>query len=154
MQEAVASYAARAAKKMRRQNLATAHVALFLETNSFKANEPQYHVTRALCLPVAMANTPATQAAANAIRAVWKDGYRYKKAGIILLDLGKPDLVQGDLWTWLDIARSKSPMKIIDNINVRTGATRLLMRRQDEASLGSYGGSSFLLATRWIGTSC
>jgi DNA polymerase V len=59
MEEAVASYVARAAEKIRRQNLATGHIAVFVETNRFKPTDPQYNVTRAIRLPVASADTAA-----------------------------------------------------------------------------------------------
>jgi DNA polymerase V len=118
LSEAVASYTARAAEKMRRQSLATAHVAVFVETNSFKPAHPQYHATRAVRLPVATADTSALgQAAARALRALWKDGYRYKKAGVMLLDLVPASRVQGDLWTAPDAPRSKALMRALDSLN-------------------------------------
>jgi DNA polymerase V len=126
MEEAVASYAARAAEKMRRQHLATAHVCVFVETNPFKPNEPQYHASRAIRLPVATANTSnIAQAAVKALLALWKEGYRYKKAGIMLLDLGKADLVQGDLWTNPDSDKSKRLMGLMDSLNAQYGRDTL-----------------------------
>jgi DNA polymerase V len=116
--EAVASYTARAAEKMRRQSLATAHVAVFVETNSFKPTDPQYHATRAVRLPIASADTGVLgEAAAQALRMLWKDGFRYKKAGVMLLDLGPANRVQGDLWTAPDTPRSKALMNALDSLN-------------------------------------
>lgn len=118
LSEAVASYTARAAEKMRRQSLATAHVAVFVETNSFKPADPQYHATRAVRLPVASADTGVLgEAAARALRMLWKDGYRYKKAGVMLLDLGPASRVQRDLWTAPDTPRSKALMNALDSLN-------------------------------------
>ena len=118
LREAVASYTARAAEKMRRQSLATAHVAVFVETNSFKPADPQYHATRAVRLPVASADTGVLgEAAALALRLLWKDGFRYKKAGVILLDLDRASRVQGDLWTAPDTPRSKALMHALDSLN-------------------------------------
>ena len=99
--EAVASYTARAAEKMRRLSLATAHIAVFVETNSFKPSDAQYHATRAVRLPVASANSGTLAiAAARALRLLWKDGYRYKKAGVMLLDLVPASKVQGVSGLW------------------------------------------------------
>ncbi|MEA2950929.1 MAG: polymerase [Alphaproteobacteria bacterium] len=118
LSEAVASYTARAAEKMRRQSLATAHLAVFVETNSFKPTDPQYHATRAVRLPVASADTGVLgEAAAQALRMLWKDGYRYKKAGVMLLDLVRASRVQGDLWTTPDTPRSKALMDALDSLN-------------------------------------
>jgi len=122
MEEAVASYVARAAEKMRRQNLATAHLSVFVETNRFKPTDPQYNVTRAIRLPVASADTGTLAKAANtAIRAIYKSGFRYKKAGVMLLDLAPAERVQGDLWTAPDNSRSKALMKALDSLNAYYG---------------------------------
>jgi hypothetical protein len=56
---------ARAAEKMRRQSLASAHVSVFLETNRFRPDRPQYHPTLVMRLPVASADTGT--------RASWND---------------------------------------------------------------------------------
>jgi DNA polymerase V len=126
MEEAVASYAARACEKMRRQNLATAHVSVFVETNSFKASDPQYHASRAVRLPVASASTSTiAQAAARALNVLWREGFRYKKAGVMLLDLGPAAKVQGDLWTSPDTARSKALMRAMDGLNAHYGRDTL-----------------------------
>jgi DNA polymerase V len=88
MEEAVASYVARAAKKMRRQGVATAQLSVFVETNRFNPTDPQYNVTRSIRLPVASADTGTLARAANhVILAIHQTGFRYKKADAMLLDL-------------------------------------------------------------------
>jgi hypothetical protein len=47
LEEAVSVYAARAAEKVRRQNLATASIAVWVQTNSFKPSERQYSAAKA-----------------------------------------------------------------------------------------------------------
>jgi DNA polymerase V len=126
MEEAVASYASRACEKMRRQSLATAHVSVFFETNRFKPDDPQYNPTRSMRLPVATADTGTVVKAAGCLaRAMWKDGYRYKKSGVMLLDLAPASVVQGDLWTAPDSARSKALMKAMDSLNAHYGRDTL-----------------------------
>ena len=88
MQEAVASYTMRAAEKLRRQALATAHLAVFIETNRFKPGERQHFASKPVQLPVATSDSAKLIRAARAgITALWRPGYRYKKAGVLLLDL-------------------------------------------------------------------
>jgi DNA polymerase V len=48
-------------------------------------------------------------------------GFRYKKAGVMLLDLAPATTVQGDLWTTPDTGRSKSLMKALDSLNAYYG---------------------------------
>jgi DNA polymerase V len=55
--EAVASYTARAAEKLRRQHLATASLMVFVETNRFKPEDAQHYAARPVRLPVATSDT-------------------------------------------------------------------------------------------------
>jgi DNA polymerase V len=57
LREAVASYTARAAEKLHRQHLATAHLMVFIETNRFKPEEAQHYATRTVHLPVATSDS-------------------------------------------------------------------------------------------------
>ena len=126
MEEAVATYIARAAQKMRRQDLAAGHLSVFLETNRFKPNDPQYNPTSSARLPVATANT-ATLAlwARRILRSIWKPGFQYKKAGVVLLDLVSADKVQGNLFTAPDSVRSRTLMKLLDETNAHHGRDTL-----------------------------
>jgi DNA polymerase V len=88
LEEAVSIYTARAAEEMRRQNLVTASPAVWIETNSFKPEQRQYHASKSVRLPVASADTGKLIAAAmTALGITFKPGYRYKKAGVTSLDL-------------------------------------------------------------------
>jgi len=79
LEEAVSVYTARAAEKMRRQNLATVSIAVWVQTNSFKPDERQYRASKAVRLPVATADTGKLIAAATAgLGIIFKPGYRYK----------------------------------------------------------------------------
>ena len=99
LEEAVSVYTARAAEKMGRQNLATASLAVWVQTNSFKPTERQYSASRAVRLPLATADTGKLIAAATAaLGIIFKPGYRYKKAGVTFLDLVAADRVQGGLF--------------------------------------------------------
>ena len=91
-------------------------------SNPFKPNEPQYHASQLVTLPVATSSTPKLiQAALHGLRAIWKSGVRYKKAGVLLLDLSAATHVQGDLWTAADDNRSKALMGALDSLNGRYG---------------------------------
>ena len=122
MEEAVASYTARAAEKLRRQKLATAHLVVFIETNRFKPDDPQHYAARPVKLPVATCDTgKLIKAALAGLRAAWRDGYRYKKAGVLLLDLHPAAAVQEGLFDKPDDARRKALMRTLDRLNRRFG---------------------------------
>ena len=106
MQEAVAAYTMRAAERMRRRALATAHLAVFIETNRFKPGERQHFALKPVQLPVATNDSAKLIRAAYAgIAALWRPGYRYKKAGVLLLDLHPAQAVQEGLFEKRDTAR-------------------------------------------------
>jgi DNA polymerase V len=126
MREAVSTYAARAAEKIRRQRLAAAQVSVFIQTNPFK-DGAQYYATRAVRLPVASADTSKLLRAAHAaLTAIWKDGYQYKKAGVMLLDLAPARSVQGDLWDAPDAPSRQHLMRALDTINMEYGRDTLV----------------------------
>lgn len=122
MEQAVATYAARAAEKMRRQRLATSSLVVFVLTNKFKPTDPQYTVQQLVQLPVATADTAKLIRAARwGLSKIWKDGFRYKKAGVMLLDLGPASNVQTDLFHQPDDGRSRARMAALDALNARFG---------------------------------
>ena len=122
LREAVASYTARAAEKLRRQNLATASLMVFIETNRFKAEDAQHYAARPVRLPVATSDSARLIGAALAgLAAIWRDGYRYKKAGVVLLDLHPAASVQEGLFDKKDDARRVMLMRSVDRLNIRFG---------------------------------
>ena len=118
LREAVASYTARAAGKLRRQHLATAHLMVFVETNRFKPDEAQHCATRPVHLPVATSDSGKLIGAALArLASIWRDGYRYKKAGVVLFDLHPAAMVQEGLFDKADNPRCVALMRTIDRLN-------------------------------------
>jgi DNA polymerase V len=120
--ESVAVFTSRAAEKMRRQNLATASLAVFVATNAFKPADPQYAASKNVRLPVATADTGKLIGAAHtALSLLYRPGFLYKKAGVTFLDLMPADRVQGGLFDAPDDARSKARMLALDDLNARYG---------------------------------
>jgi DNA polymerase V len=73
-------------------------------------------------LPVATADTGKLIAAARrGLGAIYRHGYRYKKAGILLLDLTPAAAVQGGLFDAADTPRARARMRAIDGLNRRFG---------------------------------
>jgi DNA polymerase V len=122
LEEAVATYTSRAAEKLRGQGLAANRVVVFAHTNRFRPDDPQYGAERTVSLPVATADTGRLIAAANrGLGAVYRPGYRYKKAGIMLLDLVPAAKVQGSLFDAPDTQLSTARMRAVDALNRRFG---------------------------------
>ncbi|MEP6959642.1 MAG: hypothetical protein ABI980_13015 [Nitrospirota bacterium] len=87
MEEAVTSCASRVAEKLRGEGLSVTVLTVFLMTNQFK-DEPQYNNALTIKLPVATDNThELIRSALHGIGKVYREGYRYKKAGVMLTGL-------------------------------------------------------------------
>ena len=125
MEEAVSSYVSRAAEKLRGEGLAVTVLNVFLMTNEFK-DEPQYRNSVTCSVPVGTDTTSELiRAALRGLRTIYRDGYRYKKAGVMFTALVPTSQVQPDLFDRQDRPRSKRLMGALDAINDRWGAGTL-----------------------------
>jgi DNA polymerase V len=122
MREAVATYTTRAAEKLRRHDMAAGVVTVFLMTNRF-TEEPQYSQSVTMPLPVATQDTAELiRYALHGIEHVFREGYRYQKAGVILTALVPAHQVQTYLFDQKDRERSQQLMAAIDAINREWGS--------------------------------
>lgn len=122
LEQAVSSHVERAAEKLRRQKLCASVLSVFVRTNPFKPQETQYSASYAVTLPVATSDTAVLlQAAAFAVNRLWRNGYRYKKAGVELFEIGAADCVQRDLWVAPDTPRRAALMASLDRVNAEHG---------------------------------
>lgn len=125
MEEAVSSYVTRAAEKLRREQLAVTNLTVFLHTNQFK-EVAQYNNSLTVKIPVATDTThELITAALQGMRKIWREGYAYKKAGVMFLGLVPASQVQGDLFDGKDRTRPKKLMAALDSINARFGSGTL-----------------------------
>src|SRR6266446_9931097 len=121
MREAVATYTTRAAEKLRRHHVAAGVLTVFLMTNRF-TEEPQYSNSVTLPLPVATQDTAElSRYALRGVEQIYREGYRYKKAGVILTALVPAHQVQTHLFDQHDRERSRQLLAAIDAINTQWG---------------------------------
>ena len=90
-------------------------------TPPFRVDEPQYHPSLAVPLPLATADTPRLiRAALAGLGALYRPGYRYQRAGVLLLDLAPAGARSGELFAPLTAAgeaRREGVMTVMDDIN-------------------------------------
>ena len=127
LQEAVASYVERAGEKLRRQGSESGAVYVFLETNRFKEQEPQYNAGKTIPLAVPSDDTRLLiQAAMRGLKTIFRPGYRYKKAGIMLTLLSGKGERQATLFdNPVENARSSRLMAAMDAANREFGRDTL-----------------------------
>jgi len=118
--EAVAAYVARAAEKLRHQHSLAGMLQVYIRTNPFKDNAPQYHPGLTIPLPEATDDTLRLIRAAHwGLRKIYRPGYAYQKAGIALLDLRPRAQAQMDLFS---TRPDRAPlMRVMDQINATYG---------------------------------
>lgn len=137
LRESVASYLGSAAEKLRRQNSVAGAVYVFVLTNRFKEDEPQYNAGITVPMDDATDDTLAlTSAALRGLAAIFRPGFRYKKTGVMLTLLSDKAARQATLFDD-PVARAKSEklMKAMDAINhefgrgtLRSGASGVVQR--------------------------
>ncbi|MFC1490526.1 Y-family DNA polymerase [Candidatus Latescibacterota bacterium] len=125
MQEAVSVYTTRAAEKLRAENSAAGVIMVFMMTNRFK-DEPQYSRSTIVELPV---QTDCTQEliryALQGVEKIFRRGYSFKKAGVVLARIVPENQIQTDLFDTRNRAASKKLMNALDAVNVRMGRDTL-----------------------------
>ncbi len=87
MRQAICSYAARAAEKLRGEHQYCRFVSAFVKTSPFALNEPYYGNSASLkLLTPTQDSRDIIAAATSCLDAIWKAGHRYQKAGVMLGD--------------------------------------------------------------------
>ncbi len=121
LQEAVASYMSVAARKMRSQKSAAGALQVFIATNRFKKSMPQHAVGQTVRLPQPTAYTPTLISyASQLLKKLYKSGYQYKKAGVMLTELVPQHCQQRNLF-YQPQQESVALMDALDRVNDRWG---------------------------------
>ncbi|KAA0232177.1 MAG: Y-family DNA polymerase [Armatimonadetes bacterium] len=122
MHEAISTYAARAAEKLREERLLAGQMVVFLRTNPFK-EEPQYANSVSVKLPVPTSLTPELLSYASEVTdRIWRQGFRYKKAGVFLTEMSQASCIQPAFFDEIHRERAGRLMRTVDRINERLGS--------------------------------
>lgn len=135
LKNAISSHASRSAEKLRAQDSFVNSIGVYLCTNRFRTDLPQYRRYVNIQLPIALNDTSGIiDAALEGLDKIYKAGYEYKKCGIILTKLIQANEVQQSLFH----PRREKDEKIsksIDKINQTFGADtiRYAVQGQNES---------------------
>ncbi|QPK65479.1 Y-family DNA polymerase [Methylomonas sp. LL1] len=121
---ALAEFGSRAAEKLRKQRSVTGCITVFIRTNPFNPNEPQYQRAASAKLDAGTQDSRVIVATANRLlEAIYKPGYGYKKAGVQLSAIQPATApAQLDLFDLADSdlpAENRELMQAMDRINRR-----------------------------------
>jgi DNA polymerase V len=124
--EAVSTYMAMAAAKLRKQRSCTASVLVFIDTNPFRNDLPQRSQHIVMTLPVASNSTQELiHYALDGLKKIYQPKYFYKKAGVMMMDICPENTVQGSLFDRIDRKKHQRLMNVLDTVNDRYGRNTL-----------------------------
>ncbi|WP_163177549.1 hypothetical protein [Bacteroides sp. 51] len=126
VKEAVANYACMASAKLRKQKSCAKSVLVFIDTNPFRQDLPQYSQHIIINLPVASnSSMEIVDYVAEGLEKIFRPGYKYKKAGVMLMDICNQNAVQGNIWDKIDREKHKRLMEVLDRTNDKYGRNTL-----------------------------
>jgi len=129
--EAVANFAASCAEKLRHQHSLASVIMVFIHTNPFATNQPQYYNQTVIQLSVPTNDsTELINFALNGLKSIFKEGYRYKKAGVIVSEIVHERPLQGDLFDTRDREKFNKVMRVMDNLNESYGRQKVKIAAQ------------------------
>lgn len=122
--EAVSYYSAKASEKLREENETALYVQVYIRTNKFKEARDYFNsATISLINPTDF--TPdITRAALEALRQIYRENFKYKKAGVLLFGLQPKEHVQMDIFNQnklLEDNKKSEFMTVVDKLNKKWG---------------------------------
>jgi DNA polymerase V len=121
--ESVSYFATKAAEKLRHDGSVATSVCVYIRTNPFKEDEPQYQ--RSVIVPLGRPSDDTMaliSAALKGLKKIYRSGYRYKKSGVLLMGLESKGTVQATLFDdTAKQAKSANMMHVMDSINRKMG---------------------------------
>ena len=138
----VSNYAARCAEKLRQQNTVASIVGVFLNTNAFREDLAQYWNFRERQLITPSSSTiTIVQAANDVLQSIYRPGYQYKKAGVIVMGIGPGSPIQQDLFdiNAEQFQKMKRLDEVVDRINRMHGSETIVLGSQQYISKEAMG---------------
>lgn len=133
LEEAVAQFAIRATEKLRKGEQYAGALMVFFRTNSFRTDLPQYSNSASVRLITPTQDLRViVQQVLSVLRLMYRPGYDYAKAGVMLSDLVNEETIQEDLFVSSSPdqdARAARLMSVMDEINQKS-RTKLRSARQ------------------------
>lgn len=129
----VSNYAARCAEKLRQQKTVASIVGVFVNTNAFREDLAQYwnFQEQRLITPTSSSIT-IIETANEVLKKIYRQGFQYKKAGVIVMGIGPDSPIQQDLFdsNAEQFEKMKRLDEVIDRINRMQGSETIVLGSQ------------------------
>lgn len=129
----VSDFAAKCAEKLRHDGTAAYSINTFLYTNRFREDKPQDFPDATIRLDMPASSTQeVVSAALKALKLIWKPGFEYKKAGVVVFDIVNREERQLTLFETDSAKKEKQDVlsQVMDNVNVSSGQNVLRVATQ------------------------
>ena len=125
LKEAVAGYCLNASEKIRSESLIAKSITVFIRTSPFQSRFGHYSNSKTIDFPIATNNSiEIVKTALTALESIFKNGYRYQKAGVMLSNLSE-STGSKNLFSSEKDEKISCLMRSIDNTNYRYGRSTL-----------------------------
>ncbi len=125
LKEAVANYCLNASEKIRSESLIAKSITVFVRTSPFQSRFGYYSNSKTIDFAISTNNSiEIVKTALVALDSIFKNGYRYQKAGVMLTGLSNEDGSK-NLFSSEKDEKIKGLMRSIDNTNYRYGRSTL-----------------------------
>jgi len=132
LKERVVSFSVSCAEKLRKQKSCCRSLLVFLHTNAFRKEQAQYSKNILVKLPFPTnSNMEIARFAVEGLKVIFKEGYLYKKAGVIVMDFCPENEIQQNLFENAN-PRYKELMKTVDKLNKSIGQHKIKLATQDK----------------------
>lgn len=122
LSESVAYFASKGASKLRKQHSVSAMITVFVYTNRFRTDLPQYTNSQTIKLVTPISDSiQIIETALKALRMIFREGYLYKKSGVILQNISSNDAVQLSFLNKKDMKKLNRISQVMDEINRKNG---------------------------------
>ena len=133
LQTHVSNYAARCAEKLRQQRTVASVVSVFIQTNAFREDLEQYNnfLDQRLLTPTNSTSVIA-KTATEILRKIYRQGFQYKKAGVIVMGISPNSPIQQDLFDFNaeQFEKMKQLDAVVDRINKLNGSETIVLGSQ------------------------
>lgn len=124
LNESVSYFTTKASEKLRKDGSVAASVCVYIRTNPFKPEEPQYE--RSMIVPLSQPTDDTKKivyASLIGLKSIYRSGFRYKKSGVLLMGLEPKSTLQRTLFDDEEgQAKSDKLMHVMDSINRKMGS--------------------------------
>ena len=125
LKEAIAGYSLNASEKIRSESLVAKSITIFIRTSPFQNRYGFYSNSKTIDLPMATnSSIEIVKAAVSVLETIFKNGYRYQKAGVMLSHLSDSNNGK-NLFSSEKDEKINSLMRSIDNTNHKYGRSTL-----------------------------